>query len=354
MVVENPSTATRAVRARRSPRAQKFQPSKLHKAIREANMPLYKVTDKSGRELEKLVARLESLLGNGEVEITSPDRIPDKDTGKLREVDVSLRAKAGSSNILVILECRRRTRKQDVTWIEQLADKQKGLGADKAVAVSSSGFSQNAIKKAKARGIDLRTIEEIRHADLADWFRPSAMVLYRLGALIKRANLNLGDERASDEEIQHLRLLIKEKLNPSAKLFTHKSTGAKHSLIEIGNLARFPGHIPAMGIPKDGTKVMRRIYLRFPSETDRYVLHAGNKAYDVFHFEIHAELWLQKIDEIPPSEMRSYKSAGEELAQIVEFRFEHAGTKTKVSFEHDVQTGAGTVHFDTIPDELER
>ncbi|HUI39919.1 MAG TPA: restriction endonuclease, partial [Methanothrix sp.] len=103
---------------------------------------------RKGRDLELLVAFLENHLGPLGIEIKSPDYIQDKDTSQLREVDISLRSKIGSSNILAIVECRDRKGDEDVTWIEQLSRKRESVGADKAVAVSSSGFSDPAIIKA--------------------------------------------------------------------------------------------------------------------------------------------------------------------------------------------------------------
>src|ERR1043165_2179805 len=123
---------------------------------------------RAGRDLERLVELLESYLGgNDQIAIKSPDNLLDKVTGGTREVDVSIRSKVGSSEILVILECRDRGAPQDVTWIEQLATKRDDVGANKAVAVSSSGFSEHAINKAKSKSIDLRTIDERSIADFA-------------------------------------------------------------------------------------------------------------------------------------------------------------------------------------------
>ena len=73
---------------------------------------------RKGRTLEILVAQLEDHLGPLGIQVESPDFIRDKDTSQLREVDISLRSKIGSSSILVILECRDRKGEEDVTWIE--------------------------------------------------------------------------------------------------------------------------------------------------------------------------------------------------------------------------------------------
>jgi len=44
--------------------------------------------------------------------------------------------------------------------LEQLISKKESIGADKTIAVSSNGFSQEAMKKAKRHGIEVRTMKD--------------------------------------------------------------------------------------------------------------------------------------------------------------------------------------------------
>src|SRR5262245_851526 len=50
-------------------------------------------------------------------------------TGKKRQVDASIRCLAGTATLLTTIECRKRKKVQDDTWIEQLATKRQHLGA---------------------------------------------------------------------------------------------------------------------------------------------------------------------------------------------------------------------------------
>jgi len=81
------------------------------------------------RLFEKPVARLERTAASKHATVKSPDRILDQQTGKLRAVDASIRFRAGSEEILIVVECRRRKRKSDVTWIEELATRRQKFGA---------------------------------------------------------------------------------------------------------------------------------------------------------------------------------------------------------------------------------
>jgi hypothetical protein len=120
-------------------------------------------TKRRGRDLELLVARLETVLNGTGVVVKSPERIAVK--SGTREVDVTVRFHAGSVPVLIAFECRDRSRTQDVEWIEQLAGKKTTIGATAMVAVSSSGFSEQAVAVAKERGVEVRAIDAIELED---------------------------------------------------------------------------------------------------------------------------------------------------------------------------------------------
>jgi hypothetical protein len=145
--------------------AKKRKPTYKPTSVAKKRKPTRKPTStakRPGRDLEQLVATIERSLHGAGIEITSPAHLPDRETGgDLREVDVLLRIRAGSTQLLVAFECRDRGRAQNVQWLEELAGRRNSLGVDKMVAVSSNGFSAAALKKAKARGIDLRVLSAL-------------------------------------------------------------------------------------------------------------------------------------------------------------------------------------------------
>jgi hypothetical protein len=128
------------------------------------------------RSFEQLISRIEHALAGGAVTVKSPDFIPCLTTGTSREVDVSLRSRVGSADILVTVECRDRVAVQDVIWIEQLAAKKKNIGAAKTVAVATSGFSAEATRIARENAIDLRVLHEITDDEIKTWMPLLGMV----------------------------------------------------------------------------------------------------------------------------------------------------------------------------------
>lgn len=123
---------------------------------------------RQGRELELLVSKIKALK-LPEATIQSPEYVPDVDTGESREIDVGIRIKTDNGEIFIAVECRDRTAKQDVQWVEQLISKKESVGADLLLAVSSSSFSYPAVVKAMKRGVALRDIKYFDPDELHLW-----------------------------------------------------------------------------------------------------------------------------------------------------------------------------------------
>jgi hypothetical protein len=152
---------------------------------------------------------LEQLLAGAPVEIRSPDFIMGRNSGTSREVDVSLRSQVGSVSVLVIIECRDRSKPQDVTWIEQLASKQEAVGADNAVAVSAGGFSAGARNLARSKGVDLRSLEELGPDLVYDWLTAQTLDHRTRHVDLIGASFHLGDTPAETDPAALASLLEK-------------------------------------------------------------------------------------------------------------------------------------------------
>lgn len=157
------------------------------------------------REFENLVALIERHLSREGATVKSPDSIPDKVTGELREVDASIRYQVGSIPILITVECRKRSRKQDTRWIEQIARKRDDIGASVTVAVSSNGFSKPAIEKARFYGIETRLLRDVSETAILDWARKIDIIgvrgsfsMGRLCVRFKRTSCNRQPELHPD------------------------------------------------------------------------------------------------------------------------------------------------------------
>ncbi|ANV91139.1 hypothetical protein AWQ24_11125 [Picosynechococcus sp. PCC 8807] len=87
-----------------------------------------------------------------------------------REVDVLIEANGGMATIRIALECRDRSRKDDIQWIDDLIGKYQNLEVNQVIAVSSSGFSQTAQQKAEFNRIVTMSLEEASETNWPEQF----------------------------------------------------------------------------------------------------------------------------------------------------------------------------------------
>ncbi|NQY31468.1 MAG: restriction endonuclease [Flavobacteriaceae bacterium] len=121
---------------------------------------------KKSDNFEKKIARIKSVLEKGEAEVTWNDKMPDPDNEEQpRQIDISIK-KEGK---LTHAECRIHKKPQDVKWIEELIGRKISLRIDSMIAVSASGFTKGAEKKAKAKGIILRNLSEVTIEEAENW-----------------------------------------------------------------------------------------------------------------------------------------------------------------------------------------
>lgn len=130
---------------------------------------------KDSDAFEQQIHRIyELLLGSG-AEVTWDDHIPDPDNPRQpRQIDVTIKR----DGKLTLVECREQQSRQDVQWIEELIGRRTSLGADAVIAVSSSGFTAGALKKAKRYGVIPRDLQRLSDAEVKAWGRQIALTLY--------------------------------------------------------------------------------------------------------------------------------------------------------------------------------
>lgn len=132
-----------------------------------------------GREWEVLVAQLEQLFAGSGFRVQSPENIRSAQTGNIVKVDVTVRGRVGSQDVLIAFECRDRNGAQGVEWIQQLPARKADIGASELIAVSRDGFTADAEREAAAHGIPLRTLERLSREDMAAFLLDLELELWR-------------------------------------------------------------------------------------------------------------------------------------------------------------------------------
>jgi hypothetical protein len=281
---------------------------------------------RKGRDFEKLVARIETILSGTEFKIRSPDRILDIHTGKEREIDISLRMKAGTHEILIIFECRARKKKEDVRWIEELSSKKASVQAAKAVAVSSSGFSQEAQQKAKMLNIELRLIEKLNLEDIQAWCSASGMTFFKkynqpISAILVTSN--------------HTPFPLPENSRTDASIFRN-IFNTNFSLNDLVHnvLEQHPEVFSNLLDNKEPEYKWINILLDAPI----YLLN-GDTSIDINEVRVHLKLWIETVY-VDASEIIQYSGeGGKPLTQAITFDLDIHENKFKVTASHRPEEG---------------
>jgi len=233
-------------------------------------------------------------------------------------VDVSLRGKVGSTDVLIILECRDRKSSEDVTWIEQLATKRDDIGANKAIAISSTGFTSGAKLKANSKNIELRTIEDINIDTISNWFI-SKNIISRSISLQIDSKIDLRYPRKDQKRVVKLFNDLKSETIASAKIFLDNKN---EDPISIKNLIckKYRQDIESCREPRIHI-LFRKGTLTPQNQSLGFLLLIDDKKaiIDRIHY-------IAKIDvtvtQAPIQSVKSYKTEESNLANII--RFEHS------------------------------
>lgn len=271
------------------------------------------------RQFEKLIARIEEAMAPSGAVITSPDRALDKVTGELREVDASIRYKVGTCPVLITIECRDRSSVEDVRWIEQLAEKHRGIGASITIAVSSSGFSEPAIKKATALGIQVRVLTDATANEFVQWLNFQNVQLNISESALLDVTFELfdaPDDAELSSEVQHS---LREH-GPLAPILIRNSDGKRFHIENIliewqkRNGTYFP-----INLLSDGTKVRQNLHQ--PFDRGHFHVDTTKGKYDVR--VVHIGLLLSRTrSEVSVARLAQYADSGSVLVQTAEWNLQ--------------------------------
>ena len=116
-----------------------------------------------------------------------------------REVDVLMEMDIGLGSVRVALECRDRSRPDDLQWIDGLIGKYRNLPVHKVIAVSSSGFSPSARVKAELNNIILMTFAEASETNWPAEFARLGML--KVSQTLSLHSVELELEPVPDEDV---------------------------------------------------------------------------------------------------------------------------------------------------------
>lgn len=272
---------------------------------------------RKGRELEELVATLEKGLNGTRITVTSPDKIYDKVTKKKREIDITLKGNMGFHEMLTIIECRDRKPKDDVTWIEQLAIKKDHVGANLAIAVSSSGFTEGARIKADFLGIRLRTLAEIDPKEIMEWFQVRRITAFSLKWNFLKVDIAPYPslDSSQSEELHKFLKSYSGSFRSNSKFIIDPQIDGAISIDDciLGNTDKIIEDFK----PTDKKRTIQ-LYISPQNKEDGFFALTSDRLIRMEYIRIIMEIWLefQEADIVSAS---SYDNEKNPLAQIISF-----------------------------------
>lgn len=127
---------------------------------------------KASEKFEKQIKRIHDVLVQDTAVVTWNDRIPDPHNPKQpRQIDITIKKETE----IIHIECRDHKASQNTKWIEELFGRKVSLQATAMIAVSSSGFTEGAIIKAKALGIYLCDLRNLEAEEILSWGRKTVI-----------------------------------------------------------------------------------------------------------------------------------------------------------------------------------
>jgi hypothetical protein len=273
--------------------------------------------DSEWREFEQLIARIEKDAGPLGMTVKSPDRIRCKTTGRLREVDASIRSRVGTSEMLITIECRRRSKVQDVTWIEQLSAKKTAIGADRTIAVSTSGFSAEAKKIADLSSISLRKLSEISVEDINSLIRLDFVLFWHKAVAI--ASVGIRKFRSLDWKMptpEDVDFTLPENTDPFAPIFRNIETEISWSLNDLWHQIQKAAD-PFVDIQKARPPILRTACFPYPGTVTIVTANGPCLLGDVL---LTVALWIE-AEQVMLNVARKVEYASDEMPAIQRVEF---------------------------------
>lgn len=267
---------------------------------------------RKGRYFELLIKQLEEVILPIGAKITSPGFLKDKITNHPREVDILIEHNIGTSNIIIAIECRDRSSKQDTTWIEQIKTKIENLDVHKVIAVSSRDFSENAKKKANFFGIETRTFSEIDKESISDWCALEYITSQFCDPKLMKCEIGLD---TGSTEIDQFENVIKDSLYDK-KIFYKTIDNTVYSILEIIPINELDKYWK--GIEKDSS-INIPLRVNYCNPNDRFYVKNNDNICHVLFIIFHMELNVT-IEKTPISRIVKYSSEENTISQIIEFK----------------------------------
>jgi hypothetical protein len=119
------------------------------------------VKKKDWKEFEELIANFHRGFHPG-AKITRNEKLQGMQSGTKRDIDICIRQQVGIQELLIVVECKKRSRPVTVPEIDSFVRLKEDVAAHSGVMVNEKGFSKGALLIAKKNGIQVLTFQDTK------------------------------------------------------------------------------------------------------------------------------------------------------------------------------------------------
>jgi len=287
----------------------------------------------TGVDFEELITTIQKCV-HKKAKIEKNVKIPDVDTGELRQVDICLKLEDGPTNFFAIIEVRDRSRPVSVSYIEEIANKQKSVKANAAFIVSKSGFYQTAIKKAEKFGIKTLTYEEATNENWSKWISGNEISVYlrKWG----KARVVLAEKGSTHRFIASSKILQILTNNKKAKVIK-TSDGKTFAFIDIVNIIVNTNNDKIFkGVSPDSNHQKKSFFVNLRPSV--YLENQYDQLREIDRVKLDIECWIDKSQ--APLKLMKYRNTNEidSIAEVASIEANIGEKKVKVEI---IIPGAG-------------
>jgi hypothetical protein len=146
---------------------------------------------KRSNDFQRLVKTIHDAFSEMDSSTVTESALLAEPDGTTREIDILVERRMSDIPVRLAIECRDRSRKSDIEWIDGLIGKFRNLSVDKVVAVSRRGFSAAATTKAASNRIELRVLSECLDHEWRNEFIRLGVAMFEFAPRLRSVELTL-------------------------------------------------------------------------------------------------------------------------------------------------------------------
>jgi hypothetical protein len=271
-----------------------------------------------GKDLEELIAFVERALVPEGGTVETRKRVFMESGVQEVEFDVTVRGKLGSADMSLLLECRDRPSQgaAPAAWIRELHGKRQQYRLHKVIAVSTTGFSEPAVKAASDLDVELRTVKRLDIDAFRGWLLMTHFVVGRREAHLSKAKMLVSQHEPPNVQ-DAVREVLRNATGESKILKAIKSgetSVAKHAFLAIVEqndlFARVEPNGPDLNVG---------ILAEYVNDEDHFVIETALGDVRVMAIEFEGALRINQVS-VPLEQLLEYRNAdGSPISQVAIF-----------------------------------